>query len=293
MPTSMTGHGCATFSADGVTITIELRSVNHRHLDVRFRPSTGVPTLEAELKARLRAKVERGHIDVRIHADASGSEDAVRLDLPRARAYYRAGQRIGTDLGVDDRLTARDLLAMPGVLETAPAHTVLAARSEATVAAFDRAVDELLESRGKEGVRLQADLRARVAALQSIHAAITALSGGQLDARREQLRARVTDAVAAVGARLDEGRLEQELVHIADRSDVTEELVRLNAHLETFASTLTLNEPIGRKLGFVCQEILREINTTGSKSHLLAITEHVVAAKIEVEKCREQVLNLE
>ncbi len=293
MPQSMTGYGAAEKTDGDITVRVEARSVNHRHLDARFRPSTGVPALENKLIGRLREHVSRGHIDVRVTVRALAAASALTVDLQRARAYHDALGQIGAMLKLPVTVTCVDVAGQPGVIESAPSHQLLKANKELAIATFDDAVADLINTRLGEGERLAADLRGRVEALTQITSSISALTDGIMEQRRESIRERVEAAVRAVGASTDSGRLEQELVHIVDRMDVTEEIVRLRGHLDAFGSALADESSPGRKLGFLAQEILREFNTIGSKSSTLAITEYVVAAKVEVEKLREQVLNLE
>lgn len=293
MPASMTGFGTGAAEAAGVQVAVELRAVNHRHLDARFRPSLGLPALEARLLGVLRERLARGHVDARVTAVAHDAASALQIDVVKARAYAAAGAEIADALGTEERLALRDVIALPGVVEAAPSHELLAARPELAVNALNAAIDGLIATRNAEGAALAADLEERLQKLTTVREEIHELAAGQVADRREQLRSRIAAALQHVGAALDEGRLEQEVAHLADRSDITEELVRLKAHLETFSAALRSDQPIGRKLGFLGQELLREINTIGSKAQLLRITELVVEAKVEIEKIREQVLNFE
>lgn len=290
MPTSMTGFGAGSASADGVDARVQLRSVNHRNLDVRFRLPTALASLQAPLTERLRAELERGHVDVQVEVQrADGVGPEVRVDVPLARAWQRSLAQLADALDLADPPKLELIVAQPGVATVVRPEEDAAAGEAATLAAFEQALAELGASRAAEGDRLAADLGARLDALDAGRLAIEALATSTLDEARERLRGRVTSLLGDV--RLDPARLETELVLIADRSDVTEELVRLAGHVVACRAALT--EPAaGRKLTFLSQELLREVNTIGSKCSALAITEHVVAAKVEIEKIREQVQNL-
>lgn len=293
MVASMTGFGSGC-SADGhVQVTVDVRSVNHRHLDVRFRWGHSGPELEAKLLGHLREHIERGHIEVKVAAEASDSAVSVHVDAAQASAYFDAMRRLNETLGVAAQLSAAELLQLPGVIAANGQGRLLQGRDKLVEQAFEKAIDALRESRDSEGARLVMDINARLAALGSIRRHIEALAAGQVKERRSRLRTRIEEALDEVGASVDHGRLEQELAHLADRTDITEELVRLGAHLDSFETTLASDGPVGKKLGFLSQELLREVNTIGSKAQQLAIIEQVVAAKVEVEKIREQLLNLE
>ncbi len=289
----MTGFGAAERSEGDVTVGVELRSVNHRHLDVRFRPSTGAPALEARLLAGLRKALQRGHLEVRIHLRAAAGASSLRVDVERAKAWHQAIDVVSHALHLIGSVTALDIVTLSGVVDTAATSEVLQDHADLVAATLDDAIAALVDSRTAEGDRLVADLQGRLAHLSELAGSISGLAAGVLSKRREALRERVQLALSEVGATADPARLEQELVHIADRTDITEELVRLRSHLQASGDALASEATPGRKLGFLAQEILRELNTVGSKSSDVAITNLVVAAKVEVEKLREQILNLE
>lgn len=293
MATSMTGFGAATGGTGGVSVRIELRSVNHKRLDVKFRPATGALAIENMLAERLRERIERGHVEAHVDVQAHGHVGSLLVDEARANAWSGAIQRIGAALQVSAAVDALQVSQLPGVVQFAPIAALIEANADAVTATFDAAVTELLAARQAEGARLIADLRSRVAEIQRLVTEIEAFAGAQLADRRADLHDRVAQAMQKVGAELDPGRLEQEILHLSDRVDVTEELVRLRSHLVAFDGALTDDQAPGRKLGFLGQELLRELNTIGSKSLHLGITERVIAGKVEVDKLREQVLNLE
>lgn len=288
----MTGSGFGRASNEQWSASVELRSVNHRHLDLRFRLGPHGHALRSVLAAAIKAVVDRGHIEAHLAIERqTGRAPGVQIDLELATSLGAALRRIGAAIGDEQPPTAATVAAMPGVLELEQPDDHSEVVAEVVRQAATQAAAELLATRQSEGAHLAADLRLRVTQLQALRDDIAELAAAQVPIRRDQLRERLAEALAAMQLAVDDGRLEHELVLFADRTDVTEEVVRLAGHLAAFAAALDDELP-GRKLGFLTQELLREINTIGSKSNTLAITERVIAAKIEVERLREQVLNL-
>ena len=291
---SMTGYGRGVAEHDGRRATVEVRAVNHRFLDLKLRGGPLPPALEEQLAARVRASVERGALTVAVHVAAAagegggGGEVAARIDPEAAQRAYDALAALAARLGVG----APDLalvLAQPGVVVAAePA----AAEPEPQVlAALDAALAQLHGMRTAEGHALAAELRARLDELTALRAAIAALAAGvpaQLGKRLAERVRRLLD-----DAELDPGRLAQEVALLADRADVTEELVRLASHVEQARALLAAPGAVGRRLDFLVQEIGRELNTIGSKSTSAEISSLVVDAKAVLEKVREQVQNVE
>ncbi len=311
MATSMTGFGAGAARTSGLDVRVELRSVNHRGLDVRMRLPPALADLQAELLADLRERVQRGHVDVSVDLRrAADAPPVVRVDVALGLAWRRAIAELADAIAADDARSVASsssaqpspaapgpasaplalILAQPGVVEVTRPEDDAAVAAAALREAFAAAVDGLIASRAAEGQRLVEDLLVRLALIDDARARISALAGQVLDAARSRMRARVDELVAGSSA-VDRARIETEIVLIADRSDVTEELVRLAGHLHAFRDACA-DADAGRKLGFLVQELLRETNTIGSKCSDLAMTEQVVAIKVELEKIREQVLNL-
>mgnify|MGYP002628864767 CR=1 FL=1 len=292
MPESMTGFSAAHVTTCGLDVRVEMRSVNHRHLDLRFKLPPTLTALHGELNALVRAQIDRGHIDVIvvIGRDEQATPD-VRVDLPLARAWHRALTEVAAGLSLPDGPDLALIVGQPGVLVVSRPETELAHVQPAVVDAVQQATAALVANRAQEGAALTEDLVTRLASLRTLLAQLEGLAATIVTVQRERLHDRVTRALAETGHDLDPGRLAQEVVMLSDKSDITEELVRLRGHLEATDTLLTQARP-GKKLGFLAQEILREFNTIGSKSGALAITERVVSAKVELEKVREQVLNL-
>ncbi len=292
MPESMTGFGAGRATGDGVDVRAELRSVNHRHLDLRFKLPPELSALQPKLTAAVRAHLDRGHVEVRVHVarDAAVAPE-IRLDLPLAQAWHGALTALADAVGLSAPDDLRMLVSQPGVATVARPEEALERVEPLVLAAVTRGTEALLARRLVEGASLAVDIRGRLDHLRAIHAELEAEAPAVLAYQRERLQTRVDKALANAAAQVDPSRLEQEVVLLSDKSDITEELVRLAGHFDAAERALATPRP-GRQLGFLAQEILREFNTTGSKSNALAVTERVVAAKVEIEKIREQVLNL-
>lgn len=294
MAQSMTGFGAARFTSGGAVFRIELRSVNHRHLDVRVRAAREAAALEPVVTAALRKRLVRGHVEASITRERTGEGGGQALvDVELARAYYQAFEALRFQFGLSQPVTIDFVLGAPGVLsgvgDGAGPETLLADAADAV----DAAIGALVEMRRAEGKGLSDDLTARLARLEDIAGRISEEAKTILSEGRERLQRRVAEMLAGTGTEPDAGRLEHEIVFLADRLDVTEELVRLRAHLRAARLALESEATPGRRLEFLAQELLREVNTIGSKSTRLAIVEWVVEAKVELEKIREQAANLE
>ncbi|HWO19003.1 MAG TPA: YicC/YloC family endoribonuclease [Kofleriaceae bacterium] len=295
----MTGYGRGVAQADGRRATVEVRAVNHRFLDLKLRGAALSPALEEQITARVRAAVERGALAVSIHVAAAqsaaspsdgggGGELASRIDPEAAQRAHAALAALAARLGTG----APDLalvLAQPGVVISAePAG---AEPEPQVLAALDAALAQLHGMRTTEGHALAVELRARLDELTALRAQIAALAA----AVPEKLSKRLAERVRRLldDAELDPGRLAQEVALLADRADITEELVRLVSHVEQARALLAAPGAVGRRLDFLVQEIGRELNTIGSKSTSAEISSLVVDAKAVLEKVREQVQNVE
>jgi len=284
----MTGYGRGVAEQGGRRATVEARAVNHRFLDLKLRGMSLSPALEEQIAARVRAAVERGAVTVSVHVAAAQGEAATLIDPAAARRAYDRLAELAAHLGVAGPDLAL-VLAQPGVVVAAePAGDDA---DPQIAAALDAALAQLDGMRGTEGQALAAELRARLDELAALRGSIAELAAavpGQL-ARRlaERVRRLLEDA------ELDPARLAQEAAVLADRADVTEELVRLASHLEQARALLAAPGTVGRRLDFLVQEIGRELNTIGSKSTSAEISSAVVDAKAVLEKVREQVQNVE
>jgi uncharacterized protein (TIGR00255 family) len=282
----MTGFGRGVARAGDLQVTVEVRAVNHRFLDVKVR-GTAAPVLEELAVGRVRERLERGAVTVVIAVDRGGPA-AAGIDRAAARRVYTELAELARELALPPPHLA-EVLRVPGVIA---AHVVDGDAAAAPVGqALAAALEQLCAHREREGQALAADLAARVDGLRALVAELTTEAAAAAPAIAARLRDRLAEALAPGAVAPD--RLAQEVAILVERADVTEELVRARAHLDALAATLVATGAVGRRLDFLLQELGREINTTGAKSATAAISARVVQAKAELEKMREQVQNLE
>jgi uncharacterized protein (TIGR00255 family) len=289
---SMTGFGRGEVPLGGGLLAAEVKTVNGRHLEVRLRLPREFSAFEQPLRELAASFFERGQVEVLVRLPPEGvGEPRVEVDLQAARAYAEGGALLSSELGLGDALPLATLLTLPGVVRTLEPELDGSEVEGALRAAVEAGSSAAVEMRVREGQNLERELRRR---LEGLGAAVEAIGLRAEDVKRG-LRERLTKRVAALAPELelDPARLEQEVVLYADRMDVTEETVRLGSHLEQFHETLGESGPVGRKLEFLLQELGREVNTIGSKVSDAGITHRVVEMKTELEKLREQVMNVE
>lgn len=291
MPQSMTGFGAAEGPVAGGVMRVELKSVNHRYLSLGFKGPPELSHLEAEVRDRLRQTFDRGHFSVAIRwlqfPDPGGS--APRVDpLGAAEAVARL-RELAEVAGIEATVTL-DLLARQPDVFAARAVEVAAVEWGGVDPVFAAAMSGLAETRGREGAVLGRELAARLAAIRAHGAAVRALAPARLIRERDRLGRSVAELLD--GRAVDDQRLSQEIALLADRLDITEELVRLDAHLDAAAAALDDVRPVGKQLGFLAQELGREVNTIGSKANDAAIQHLVIEMKGELERFREQLENL-
>ena len=288
---SMTGYGRARVQKDGREMTVELKSVNHRFLDLSYRLPRNLGFLDEAVRSRISSRLSRGHIDIFI-TYANHREDArqLRVDLPLAQSLKTAAADLSARLGLSEQASLSDFLRYPDILimeEKDEDQEAVKALFEETV---NMALDELIAMRQSEGGNLQRDVLAKADRLSEIRGAIEKRAPEVVKGYREKLSARLADLL---GGQMDESRFLTEVAIFADRAAIDEELVRLVSHLEQIRKAAGQNEPSGRKLDFLVQELNREFNTIGSKAMDAEIARLVVEGKGEIEKLREQVQNIE
>ena len=287
MARSMTGFARREMRGDFGFLIWEVRSVNHRYLDMSLRLPEELRGLEGECRERIAAEVRRGKLDGQLRFEPPSREAVLQVDEARVRAVGQAAMKVAGLLGAHTPLSPLDVLRWPGVVEE-PALDVAAVGTAALKLLTDALADHAA-ARSREGERTTAVLRDRADRIGGIVSALRNKQSGMLDQLREKLRARLEELKVQV----DPQRLEQELVMLAQRLDVAEELDRLGSHLKEFENTLKGSEAVGRRLDFLMQEFNREANTLGSKSQDAVITQQVVDLKVLIEQMREQVQNLE
>lgn len=291
MPQSMTGYGRCTLAQDGREVTIELKSVNHRFLDLAFRMPRSFAFLENDMRAHISDKLARGHVDIFVtYKNSRDDARKVTLDSALLGEYLTTLRQGGIDHMLDDNLRLRDVLSMQDVLTVEEADEDQQALSALTLSALDTALDSLCAMRRREGEAMRGDVETRLDTLERTAHAIDERAPQWLEEYRQRLRARIEEICQM---QLDEARLTQEVALAADKAAVDEETVRLRSHIAQMRDLLKQSEPAGRKLDFLVQEMNREVNTTGSKSSDLILTGMVVDAKAELEKIREQIQNIE
>lgn len=291
MPQSMTGYGRCTLAQDGREVTIELKSVNHRFLDLAFRMPRSFAFLENDMRTRISNKLARGHVDIFVtYKNSRDDARKVTLDSALLGEYLTTLRQGGIDHMLDDNLRLRDVLSMQDVLTVEEADEDQQALSALTLSALDTALDSLCAMRRREGEAMRGDVETRLDTLERTAHAIDERAPQWLEEYRQRLRARIEEICQM---QLDEARLTQEVALAADKAAVDEETVRLRSHIAQMRDLLKQSEPAGRKLDFLVQEMNREVNTTGSKSSDLILTGMVVDAKAELEKIREQIQNIE
>jgi uncharacterized protein (TIGR00255 family) len=287
----MTGFGFGEAPLGDGRISLEIRSLNHRYLDLRVRLPVELGDHCTWLEQRARERVTRGRYDIgaRLAGVVLG---APVLSMERARAAFQALLRLRDELSPESPVPISAIAAMADVV-TVPA----AADTEAVRAALDQALGTAFEAldtmRDNEGLALGRELSERLAGGRRLCEQIRKRSEGSVGAYRSRLRARLERLLTDTSVALDIGRLEMELAIMADKSDITEELVRLGSHFDQFEQLLLSSEAIGRRLDFLLQETAREVNTVGSNSQDGDITHLVVELKAEIERMREQVQNVE
>ncbi len=291
MPHSMTGFGAADGPVAGGRLHLELRSVNHRHLSLQLKLPADLAPLEPDLRERLRARLSRGHVTLAAQWTEEPPRPAgLKVNLARARELLQAWRTLEQELGLPGEVSLDWIARQPEVLQTQGGESALVDRA-AVFRLADQAAEALLAMRASEGAALARDLEHHLAHLEAHLTEVERRAPERLVAARDRLRQAV--AALADGARLDEARLAQEIALMAERLDLAEEIARLKSHLEAARAALAGPGPVGRQLGFLAQEMLREINTMGSKANDAAIARAVIAMKGELEGFREQVENLE
>ena len=290
---SMTGYGRASVEIDGRQMTVEVKSVNHRFLDIAFRMPRNLMFLEDAARKAVGAKVARGHVDVfATYRNLRTDARQVSADVPLFNAYADALQQLSavSGGGLRDDRTLMTIARMPDVLTVNEAEEDQAAVQALMEKALDQALDQLVAMRSREGETMKADLSAHVAAIQRMTDAVEARYPETVQAYTQRLRNAVSELL---GGEVDENRLLMEVAIMADRSAISEEIVRLNSHLQQLRELLESPEPIGRRIDFIVQELNREVNTISSKSQDIPITQLTVDLKAEIEKLREQLQNVE
>ena len=289
----MTGYGRGAADGESFSVSVDLKTVNNRFLDVHLRLNSELASLEPVIKRQISSRLARGRVDVTVNFEKT-SQTAYELNRPLIAGYVDALREMQQEFNIAGQLDINVLARLPGALQ--PSREGL---NDEVVAGIERALteglDELEKMRSQEGETLRAEMAARIDKIDALVPIIEDAAAGLVDAYRQRLQKRIGELLSRNGqlVEIDPARLAQEVAYLSDRSDVSEEMVRLRSHLTQFRDALNSTGETGKMLDFLLQELNREANTTLSKSTDLSIKEAALGIKAEVEKIREQVQNVE
>lgn len=289
---SMTGYGSAEGAVAGARTTVELRSVNHRFFNPSLKLPSSLARWENDVRDALRKRVGRGHVTLFARVESAATA-GVTIDEVRLAAYVARLRALQRDHGLDGPLDLATVLRLPDVIASRLDDELPAEAGPELLAIVDSAANSLLAMRAAEGERLSAYLRERIGLIEAALGRIEARAPQRVVEQRDRLRRAVQELTQGIA--VDDQRLAMEIALLSDRLDVQEELARFRSHVTAFREALASEEPdgVGKRLGFLLQEMLREANTTGSKANDTVMTRDVLIVKEELERIREQVENLE
>ncbi|MCZ6512561.1 MAG: YicC family protein [Nitrospinae bacterium] len=289
----MTGFGRSEQHNGHFACKAEIRSVNNRFIEINTRLPKFLAALELPIKKLIKSRCARGSFDLFLSletSDESSADTVVKPNLGMASQYFQAFKQIKDELGLSGDIPIDALLNLKDIIKTEPL-TLDTSHESMIMETVEQAVSDLIEMRREEGKNLQADLAERLQGIRQLAASIQERQPAVLEEYRNRLREKVKTLTE--GIELDETRLAQETALLADRCDISEEITRLGSHLEQFNDLFQKDEPLGRKLEFITQEINRETNTIGSKSVDYQVSQQVIEIKSLLEKIREQIQNIE
>ncbi len=286
----MTGFGRAVVENAGRRFTVEIKSLNSKQLDLSTRLPAAYREVELDLRNAIGRRLERGKIDLNVYVEDLGGESPTLFNVAMMAAYKAEFEKIAAELHLPQPTDWYSLLLrFPDTLKSEALTTVSAQEIETLTSAVDQAVEALMQFRGKEGAKLEAFFAERIDRIAKLLAEVPRYEQERLT----RIRARITDGLAKISAAdYDKGRLEQEMIFYIEKLDINEEKQRLAQHLNYFTETMQGQPGQGKKLGFISQEMGREINTLGSKSNHAEMQKLVVRMKDELEQIKEQVLNV-
>jgi len=293
MMKSMTAYASTESTGETVSVSVEIRSYNSRFLDIALRLPPNCSVMEEKIKSRLKETVNRGRIDVNLQVkERSGNAVAYEVDATRAAAYYRALSDLKQLLKIETPVTIEQLIGLKDVIIPVELEDDTTSNWPHIDKCLSRALTDLDGMRQKEGAYIARDISQRIDAISRNLKKIKEESSGLLDLYRDRLKERIASLTHGV-VEIDAARVAQEAAILAERSDITEEIVRADSHVDQFRTIMESEEPAGRKLNFLLQELNREFNTIGSKTDKSTVAHLVVDVKSELEKIREQVQNVE
>jgi len=288
---SMTGYGRGTATLDGRQVAVELSSVNRKQAEISLSLPRALLELEPRMRDEINAHISRGRLTVAVGLHAKGGAKGGAINLAAAKSYRDQLEALRKSLKLAGEITLDQVLRGPGVLDSEAVEIETEEAWPALKKALGAALEQFVKMRQKEGEALAVDLRKRVLAIQKNVKTVGVLAPKVMEHHRGSLMERAAKAGLEIEG--SDERLLKEIVFFADRSDISEELTRLRSHLDQFFTQLGKDEPVGRTLDFLLQEMFRETNTIGNKANFLAISQLIVGMKTELEKLREQVQNIE
>ncbi len=290
---SMTGFGRGESSSDGFHVTVEIKTLNSRYLDISIRLPQNIHEYEFDIKEEIQKKMSRGkaHVSVNVEKTDQLSPD-ITYNEQLIKAYSNMLQKVKDLAGIDEPIQLDDLLRFDNIFESQEEDEEdIENIWKCTQEALDKALDLLNEMRDQEGEELSNDLTELINGISEIVETVKGLSENRAPDVREKLQTRINSMID--DEKIDPERLEMEVAILVDKMDINEEIIRLQSHLKFFLEALDNDEPVGRRLNFLSQEINRELNTIGAKSNDSTIAHHIVLGKEKLEKIREQVQNIE
>lgn len=289
---SMTGYGSAVYSENGKKYSVEIKSVNNRYSDISVKAPRIYGFLEDALRKRAAERIRRGKADIYVTVENDGADSGlVSVDTSLAAQYMKAFSQLSDSLGIPCNMKSEDFLRIQDVFRVEKAEENEDEITAAAKKALDGALDRFEEMRLREGAKMLEDLQTHLAVIKEETAHIEAHAPEIVEQYRKRIEERVRDILGT--APYDETRLLTEAAVFSDRVNVNEEIVRLKSHISQFSEMLASDEPVGRKIDFLIQEMNRETNTIGSKSNDLEASKIIINIKAEIEKLREQIQNVE
>ncbi len=293
MISSMTAYARSEKTENDSTVTVEIRSYNSKYLDISLRTPHGYESLESRIKERISSQIGRGRIEIQVRVkDESENAFSYEIDKPKAQAYYQALSDLKNLLGIKEEIRLELIAGSMGIIRPAETEKNFECDWPIIQGCLDEAVANLKKMREKEGAFLEKDFLERLNGIEQSIQEIEDLSENLIPVYKQRLEERIMALTKGI-VEIDMARISQEAAFLADRSDISEEIVRSRSHVKQFREILAGPESAGRKLNFLLQEFNREFNTMGAKSVKTEIAHTIVAVKSELEKIREQVQNVE
>jgi len=289
---SMTGFGKAELKTPLGIFTAEIKTLNHKFLEITPKFSNSMAVFDDRVKSILKHKIKRGKVYLNLaHDAASQGADNILINGKLAKSYCTKLKRLKRNLNLSGTVLLSDVVSFPGVINCRPAHKNTAKMWPSVREVINEALDELLKERVKEGAFLFRDFIKRMSKIKSIFAGIKRNAGYNVQSYKKSFSRKIKELSGSYP--VDKGKLETEVALFAKNTDITEELTRLDNHIRNFSRTIKKRGEVGKKLDFIAQELHREINTVGSKSSGFNISKSVIEMKTEIEKIREQLKNIE